>query len=367
MGRILVVGDLHCKKQIWAGRPDIRGDVESTIRQLVEVVRDRQGEPRIGTVVFAGDTFDDPYPMDEVVRTLQKAVQELHAMEVFCLGITGNPGHDQGTDWLNVCGIRNAVVPSLLPLEGVPTYLIPFTADTEALQKTLAQCPPDAKLLIGHQMGRWIIDIPGRWNLDPEWLPAWIKLAVFGDSHMPSEHKVGDKTLIYTGSLYPLGLDELSPRSFLVLNEGLSYCRIPVKNRRIVYRDILGASQLQSDLAKLVADLKPTAADDPELKPLAAIRLAEAAAGDEGKVRAAVEPVASLMLIPSAKEKIEVTVAESDEVRTDLQILQELEGDSETVAFASTLLQSADPRKILSDFRDKCVAPKEVVSGSVTA
>jgi DNA repair exonuclease SbcCD nuclease subunit len=89
--------------------------------------------------------------------------------------------------------------------------------------------PPDVLFL--HQAVRQALRFENAWNCDLDWVSPRVKTIVLGDIHQPLTMTCPGGKAYYTGASSPRNIDELSPKSFLILNQDHSVERVPLPSR----------------------------------------------------------------------------------------------------------------------------------------
>ena len=105
MGRptVMHASDLHLSHLIWRGRPEIWGDAEFALRQLVGVTR----ELSLETVVLAGDVTDTRLGRKQDIRTLHECLGQI-SEQCLIMFVAGN--HDLES-WVDIVDGRSMNTP----------------------------------------------------------------------------------------------------------------------------------------------------------------------------------------------------------------------------------------------------------------
>jgi DNA repair exonuclease SbcCD nuclease subunit len=211
MSRILITADLHAKDHQYARRPEIRGDAEYAMAQILEHVKDG-----VGAVVVAGDTFDSARPSAKNVKALlqfSKAVYAATAEPIRYL--EGN--HDMD-DWLGVEGntycehIGTGEVVSICGLQVIGYNYM----SGRGFRAALPNIPPWVNVIFAHQ--RFKEAYPFGHQCSMVDVPPYVKYVISGDRHEGCEVRAADGAmLIYPGAPYPTSSGDLSHEKHVLI------------------------------------------------------------------------------------------------------------------------------------------------------
>jgi DNA repair exonuclease SbcCD nuclease subunit len=260
---LVFVSDLHLAPGAWASLPGVRGDSYRAWAQVVSYCFERRKE--CGGLILGGDIFDSQHPPSEAVEVFLHGLQALQKASVPVLAIQGQ--HDRADPpWFTVSGQVTHLHGKVAKFDGVSgpcrtAYGLDNLPPAE-LNEELAKIPPNAEILVLHQMAKGAVpDIAGRqlWDFDPELVPKHVKLVLMGDYHLPwaGQSPASETTLVYGGSTQMQSLDELPDKSFVCVNErDLSVQRVPLKTRPFREYKIADVSEL-AEAVKKVELLEP--------------------------------------------------------------------------------------------------------------
>lgn len=249
------VADLHLSPVIWAEQPEIAGDAYESLQQI-----DRHLEANAGSatwVILGGDIFDKtptPQCMYEYLHFVA-SVSRFSGMSA----IQGQHGRSSTLPWTSVCSQVGKLHGQKIKLFGEQRAGRGMGFDrmpAAELEKALAEVPEDVSVLFLHQMAKGCVpDIRGEaqpWDLDPEWVPAHVKLVLMGDLHKAIEFTNSRGTrFVYSGSISQRSIDEPTKKSFIRVYEDLTYKRIALKTREFSRELIRNEQELTAFIEKL--------------------------------------------------------------------------------------------------------------------
>lgn len=265
------VSDLHLSPRIYRSIPEMVGDSYAAWNEVVEVIL--YNKPPI--VILGGDIFDttpDPVTLDK----FSAGVQKLNVAGIAVYAIQGQHGRDWNMPWTSVgqCTVTDLNMMFNFPDKaGSPTgvtvkdkFIAGFdNGQPEEVREKLAllkKHPPD--ILCLHQMCRKIVpEFSGHqtWDIDPEWVPAGVKLVLLGDYHVPEEYVKanadGTSTrFIYNGSTVSKSVSEPDDKSLIFVNEDLSIQRAHLSRYRKTVRILLDRPITPAELQPVLDGIK---------------------------------------------------------------------------------------------------------------
>jgi DNA repair exonuclease SbcCD nuclease subunit len=262
---LLCMGDLHLSHLIWYRHKDIADDALVAFTELV----DRAIEMAI-PLVLVGDLNDTVTPPTDIVEFIRSQVDRCAAAAVPIYFIDGN--HDKRpTPWLTAISDWPIHIGhgELTEINGITVagFDYALAIDIQTKLATLASLPDRPQVLFLHQAVRQGLGFENAWNCDLDWVPDGIPLVVMGDIHAPTQYRLRDGgTALYTGSTHPRNLGELGTKSMVVVNEDLTWARVPfVQQRSIFFTHLLEG---QADELEPFFDWAADAGSNAQLPPV---------------------------------------------------------------------------------------------------
>ena len=261
----VALGDIHLSDYIWRDLPDIRGDAELGLRNLVDQAI-RLNVP----AVIVGDLYDRAEQRDAgSIRIFDTQMARLKAAGLPCYAIQGN--HDKRSiPWYALNPhVRHIGDGQPVEINGVACRGLDYALH-DTIRERLGNLGLDGELpevLFLHQAVRQALKFDGAWNCDLEWVPEGIPLVVMGDIHREWEmtFRPGQRAL-YTGSGCPRNRDEFGPRTILGVRRNLEWDRLPVPTRAM--RHLVWSSEAPGEVAQWVATNRAVIHEDLTLAPL---------------------------------------------------------------------------------------------------
>lgn len=227
----VALGDIHLAKLIWTKQPEINGDAFAGFRGFVDHAI-RLHVP----MVICGDLFDVPKPDSDLIEFFRHEMDRAAAAGVQCYGIQGN--HDKRhIPWY--------VAVSQHPIhigDGVEVTIggirccgfdYALKDEIEARLADMTGRPSRPQVLFLHQAVRQALKFDGAWNCDLDWVPDGIPLTIIGDIHHPLDLKTRTGTAHYTGASHARAIDQVGPKTCMVINDDLTFTRVPIPARHI--------------------------------------------------------------------------------------------------------------------------------------
>jgi DNA repair exonuclease SbcCD nuclease subunit len=192
--RVLIASDLHLSQRIWQHRP-IFGDSYSSWRQLVQYAIDYE----VTAVILAGDLLDRQSNTSEPVCEFAAGLNRLIEAGIEVFYVQGQ--HEmQEVPWASLAKGVQHINDKLVDIARLKVYGMDFRSATQ-LQASLAQIPPEANVLVAHQVwSDFMGDIVHSQGSFAD-IPSHIELLITGDYH---------KTVCQQ---LPSGMQVLSPGS----------------------------------------------------------------------------------------------------------------------------------------------------------
>jgi hypothetical protein len=253
---VMIVGDLHLTPQTWRTRPEIQKDAYAALFHIVKTCIDN----RWG-LILAGDTFNSTSPTPEDVMMFRVAMEQMERAEMPVYAIQGN--HDNTVPpWIVAASSHVQHVDGQVfePVDGMKIAAFDFR-HSAAIEEAVASIPADVHVCLLHQAARQVLDIPGAWNFDAEWMPKWVTHLFMGDIHLPGEFTWGPGTHgYYTGAMHSMTVAEPWQKSVLVAS--IKAGKIAVERINIPSREYMRIQVGETDASMLVDMIKTTGTAD---------------------------------------------------------------------------------------------------------
>jgi predicted phosphodiesterase len=322
MGGILFTADWHIKHtdRIWAHRPQITGDLQCAMQQVIQYLEQKEPE----AVILCGDIFDKPTVTAfglHIFLDFLRVCQKVGAKVYFVQG---------QHEWSEPPLLRSISA----QCEHLHNRRI-YANSTYLYGLDIMRDPPEkpldiaADILVTHQVWKEFIPVAGVLSLD---LIVGPSVVVSGDYHVPCERTYDSGvTLISPGPLVPQALDQIHDKSLVYL-EGESFVRLPIKARKIFrialkvpqhvenfIKEFKQGSYLTPDYPEPIRQPVIVVDYEPDLKAMAEIR---ALVGDQ----------AFLIVNPSPGEDMVTTASPLTELPSVESLITELAGDNKLIA-----------------------------------
>lgn len=226
----VALGDVHLSGRIWGSRPDVTGDDILGLENVLTVSIDQGKVP----IVLVGDIFDTAYQADvRPLRAFQAWVDRVRDRGISVYALQGN--HDRrAIPWYAAAPhVQHIGDGRPLVINGVSARGFDFDLLDGIRGKLQAlAADPLPQVLFLHQAARQALKFDGAWNCDLEDVPPGIPLTVLADLHGPYSGEIRPgQEWAYTNSGHPRSTSEFGDRSILVVNQDLSWRRVPVPTR----------------------------------------------------------------------------------------------------------------------------------------
>jgi hypothetical protein len=216
---LIFAADLHMKRRPWASRPEIAGDAEFALRQIVDLAIDKGADLLLG-----GDIFDGTRPDNRSVRETQYHLHRAVQAGLDVMYLLGN--HDPQS-W---CDTSPELSHHILHLPSFPSTgydlgghkVVAFDyLPTSRLQQALGDLPPDVGVLALHQRMWEGFKLDG-WQASLEDVPDHVKLVLVGDIHQPIEINSANQKLVYPGAPYQTAMGDDERGGVVLIHDDLS-------------------------------------------------------------------------------------------------------------------------------------------------
>ena len=241
--------DWHVKAHTWSNRPDIKGDSEFSIKQIVDFCLKTKAD-----LLVAGDIFDVPRPDNVSVRLVQEAFHRLVQEGVQVSYLCGN--HDP-ISWCDtspelqsgVCHIQLGECDYIFP-DG--SRLAGFDyIHKSVIEETFSTIPEDVQMIAVHQFFKES-GSHGSAQCSLDDVPDHVKLVLAGDIHKKLDYtnELGQR-LLYPGSPIPTKISDCGDKGFWLIKSVDDVEHIPIFSRPFIEFESDG-----TDLDKIVKQVK---------------------------------------------------------------------------------------------------------------
>ena len=253
----VALGDIHLDTLIWTKLSGVTGDAFVGYKAFLAVAQ-RLHVP----AVIVGDLFDVARPVPKLVRFHRECMDACAASKTPVYFIQGNHDKQQGAGWAAATHDWPVYIGDGQPfdLNGIQATGLDYAPIDEIEPQVRRVKTP---LLFMHQAVKQALGFENAWNCDLEWVPECVKLTVLGDIHKPYDMRTGsDLPACYTGPGHARDIDEIGPKSVIVINDDLTYERVPIPSRQIkkftvkTVKDVENAFRWM-ELAKPEGELRP--------------------------------------------------------------------------------------------------------------
>lgn len=243
----LLVGDPHISRHAWASRPEIRGDAEFAISELLRLTEHYQPQG----LILLGDVFDSYQPCPEDLRCVLHLAEELARMQVALYFLRGQ--HDlgkwsgrEGLPWVSLARSANHAHRLKFTLGGVRFFGLDFCHQKE-LRERLLEIPEHTDVLLAHQV--WQEHMPPGAVCEAAFAEVpHVRIVATGDMHghrctMIKGASGQILTAMSPGTLTMQSIDEDGAKFVYLLYSDLTYESIPLDSRPLL------RGRLQTELA----------------------------------------------------------------------------------------------------------------------
>jgi DNA repair exonuclease SbcCD nuclease subunit len=339
--------DAHLQMQAWKDMPGVKGDAFESLSQVVQFCV----SSKVEALIDGGDLFDgQPSAFDAYF--LLNALEELKKANVKVYSIQGQHGRDRALSWACIDPyVTNLESAGQIKLAGGKVVVQGFdNSPSEELKAKLETVKPETNVLVLHQKASGVTPGMGS-DFDTEWVDCHIRLVLLGDYHRAIEWTkdcpppLGPAKYVYNGSLCMQAVDEPPEKSFLLVNDDLTYKRIPLVTRQFAQFSVQAPEQLE----ELLKQLK-TFPDNGMVFVRFDVRVKDV----EETIRRA-RPNLNLKCRPLPLVEVDTTklLKDSVSVETCLATLVDREKQSELFAFTHQLINSKDVRGVLEEWRKR--------------
>jgi hypothetical protein len=306
MSKVLITGDWHLRKndQVWSRMPELTGDAEWGVVQLVRIV---ESDVDITNMLVLGDTFEGKILTADAIKVYRRFMDEMEKHHCYVHFV-------QGQHELSDPPLMSAIHawPKHIHKERVSVgrwevYGLDYQRP-QFVRDELRQVPA-CDILATHQV--WC-DFMGEDRGDCWWsdVPAHVKTIATGDFHEARVSQSRGRQVISPGPLCMQKINETGDKCVFILNDDGTVKKQELSRRPFVEMSITS----QADLNKFVENWPPNPVPEeysiPEhiAKPLLRIKYMASIPDARERIIAAVGDTAHLDADPFGSETSEVTV-----------------------------------------------------------
>jgi hypothetical protein len=252
---LIIQGDLHFSETTYSKLPQMWGDTEFALQQLVNRALRHNHD-----IVLAGDYLDTKTPKAILLRTFFRILKA--ALDVGRKVYVVQGQHDMGKipfacilDHPNIIWLNKQLVQTDIG----DVYGLDYQPRT-ILADEIAKVPP-CVLLVLHQMGQEACDHGPKddlnvrsWDMTFGDVPQHAEFIIAGDYHAPLDGITDGRKWAYTGSATIRSFTEPQNKSFIELTSdgtNISMVRIPLLTRPMLYVEAEYEHELGEKLAKV--------------------------------------------------------------------------------------------------------------------
>jgi hypothetical protein len=232
---MVISSDLHLEPHAWARHPGLAGDAYYGLIQLVDMAL----AMNVKAVGLLGDIFNTKTPDSHTVYVICRQLDRLQKAGVKCVHIQGNHEFARSTPWLGIHTWPMHI--HKLCLEITPD-IIGYGLDwlpAGKIKQELAQIPPEANLLLCHQVWGDFHGSAIEHECSFSDVPSHVRMLVTGDyhKHLLLKAKNATKEMIVgsPGSTCLQSINENPNKSCFVLYDNMALTSRAIRSRW-VYR-----------------------------------------------------------------------------------------------------------------------------------
>lgn len=359
----VVASDLHLQTQIWASRPEIRGDAIFAWNWIVDYAT-KLNLP----LILAGDVLDKPRPEPAVIKSLRLGLAKLQKNGCPVYYIQGQPSHDQqDPPWVSAISKWATHLPGT---SDRPVRLGPYRlfgvdwTSADKLAHRLSAVPADTDILVMHQVCDEFMGDVARPELCWSDVP-YAKVLIVGDFHgsgraLNRANREGKPMLVVSpGSTCFQTIREPLPKKIFLLQDDLTVEAVTLPGRiRLTPPELVSKEQV-SKFIRIVAERLAKAVDAstslglPEhlRTPVLVVRLGREVAHCSEQISHAVRGKCHLFLVeivPPAAARVDDSRMRLVDERSALSAC--VEEGTELFSFCELLLSSTDVNAFLDDW-----------------
>ena len=237
----VVTSDWHIALNAWKKLPDIKGDAEFSLRQIVDAAL-ALNVP----IIAAGDLFDVKHPDSYTVNVTARHMARLHAAGLKCFYVQGQ--HEMANPtWFSLFPGCEHVHDRHFEIGGIKffgyDYFLPSSVeDSYNRFKT-------ADVLVTHQVWSELLPHTGQefccsFGLVGQNIPY--KALISGDFHSHFVSQVGAMQFVSPGSICLQDLKESCNKALWVMTDRFEFLSLPYLSRKLVHFTIDSENSLNS-------------------------------------------------------------------------------------------------------------------------
>jgi DNA repair exonuclease SbcCD nuclease subunit len=248
-----LASDLHLAPLIWTDRPQIKGDAYRALESIAEHVT-RIKEP----LILAGDLFDVRRPPPDAVGAMNRFMSCMEHAGINVFFIQGQHELSRDQTWVGTHCWPVHAHKQKFTIGGRVFYGLDWLPRGE-LQEALAKIPPEAEILVCHQVWQDFMGTNCATDGAIGEIPPNIKYVLTGDFHKHTISHVNGKVVVSPGSTYIRSISEESQKNFFHATEvrgDLLFKSVPIKSRVVSHLEITTPEQLDAICRNLQALLE---------------------------------------------------------------------------------------------------------------
>lgn len=245
----ILSADWHMSQQVWANRPQLRGDAERALSQIVDLAI-QYGVPLIG----AGDLLNVRRPSAGTVAATYRQLSRLAAAGLTCYYIQGQHefagNSPEDSPWLSFMPGTVHIHKQTVLCQSVRFYGLDYTPPT-MLHEELASIPSDTDVFVAHQV--WQESMP--FGAEASFADVPAKFMVTGDLHQTKVYELPDRQVLSPGATHMRKIDEPSTHSVFLLSRDATALRLtelPLQSRRVVRWTVATESTLRAAITDYI-------------------------------------------------------------------------------------------------------------------
>lgn len=240
--KLIFTADLHADDQIWAGKPQIQGDLRYALWQLEQLIN--EGD----RIIIGGDAFDSKRSTRDAVALLQGFAERVYKLGALVGYVQGN--HDPA-DWLLTSSAAADYVSDLTQTRWEtprgPLLGCHYKVRSE-FQKFLSNIPEDIRVLVCHQRFREGFGLEG-YHAALDDVPEHVKLVLVGDIHQQVYATNGRCELYYPGCPYFRRINDPLKFGVVVMDAAGAITQHPLDSRSVVKLSVSTKEEVEAAIA----------------------------------------------------------------------------------------------------------------------
>lgn len=237
----VVTSDWHIALNAWKKLPDIKGDADYSLKQIVDAAIAFQIP-----LIAAGDLFDVKHPDSYTVNATAGHMARLHAAGLKCYYVQGQ--HEMANPtWFSLFPGCEHVHNKYFEISGVKLFGYDYFLPT-SIEDSYNRFKP-ADVLVTHQVWSELLPHTGQefccsYTLVGQQIPY--KALISGDFHSHFVTPVGAMKFVSPGSICLQDLKESCNKAMWIMTDRLEFVSVPYFSRKLVHFTIDSEKSLHS-------------------------------------------------------------------------------------------------------------------------